>query len=503
MITLVLHPDQIAKIATELARAGRREIGGVLVGEHQDEHRFRLVDLSVQRAGGTHGGFDRRPDRHRAFLDDFFRRTGGAFERFNYLGEWHSHPSFSVHPSAIDLAQMQAIVEEDGAARLFAILVIVRLGAKQGLELSALAFRPACEPSAVTVEIDERPAHDAAPPDQENWWGRLWSIRRRKAAVSLVNVPVRGASAMSMLSRFQERVDLIEALRAQKIVQGDRAIAEAFAERGELVAFSPGQNIIEQGGSERDVFFLLTGKGQIIVNGVRMYFREHGVTVGEMSAINPSTSRSATIEAVEVTVAWKVSHTQLADVGNAHPDLWRLIAVDLASRLEQRNRYVNRINTRPRVFLICSTEALPAAKAIRIGLEHDAEVVIWSDDKIFPPGAYPIEALEQQVNLADFGIALAEPDDLVLSRDRKSVTPRDNVIFELGFFMSRLGRHRTILLVPRSQEIKLPSDFKGLIPIAYDKGENGRDSVALGPTIDKISSLIGDLRVRASLTEVK
>src|SRR4030095_2510429 len=109
-------------------------------------------------------------------------------------------------------------------------------------------------------------------------------------------------------------------------------------ERCELVAFSPGQNIIEQGGSDRDVFFLLTGKGQIIVNGVRMYFREHGVTVGEMSAINPSISRSATIEAVEPTVAWKVSHTQLANVGNAHRDLWRLIAVELASRLEQRNR---------------------------------------------------------------------------------------------------------------------------------------------------------------------
>jgi predicted nucleotide-binding protein len=69
--------------------------------------------------------------------------------------------------------------------------------------------------------------------------------------------------------------------------------------------------------------------------------------------------------------------------------------------------------------------------------------------------------------------------------------------------MSRRGRHRTILLVPRLQEIKLPSDFKGLIPIAYEKGASGHDSVALGPTIDKINGLIADLGVRASLTEVK
>lgn len=473
----------------------------MLVGEHQDEHRFRLVDLSVQRAGGTHGGFDRRPDRHRAFLDDFFRRTGGAFERFNYLGEWHSHPSFSVNPSAIDLAQMQAIVEEEGAARLFAILLVVRLGAQSSLELSALAFRPGCEPSAVTVEVDERPADDEGA--REKGWIRSLAMRRRKAPMSVLNVLVPGVGPMSMLSRFQDPTDLIEALRTQKVVQGDRTIAEALAAHGELVAFTPGQNIIEQGASDRAVFFLLTGKGQIVVNGVRMYCREPGVTIGEMSAINPSISRSATVEAVEPTVAWKVGHTQLAVVGKAHPELWHLIAMDLASRLEQRNRYVNRINTRPRAFLICSAEALPVARAIRVGLEHDADMVIWSDDKIFPPGVYPVEALEEQVNGADFGIALAEPDDLVTSRDRKSVAPRDNVIFELGFFMSRLGRHRTILLVPRSQEIKLPSDFKGLVPIAYDKGASGHDSVALGPTIDKISGLFADLRVRASLTEVK
>jgi predicted nucleotide-binding protein/proteasome lid subunit RPN8/RPN11 len=500
VITLAIHPDQIAKLAIELARAGRREIGGVLVGEHQGEHRFRLVDLSVQRGGGTHGGFDRRPDPHRAFLDDFFRRTGGEFERFNYLGEWHSHPSFSVHPSTIDLAQMQAIVEEEDAARLFAILLVVRLGVERCVELSALAFRPGCNPSTVVVELDEQPVYGGI---REKWWSRLWSMPRRKTSVSVLNVSVPGAGLMSMLSRFQDPADLIEALRMQKIVHGDRTIAEALAAHGELIAFAPGQNIIEQGASDRDVFFLLTGKGQLVVNGVRMYCREHGVTIGEMSAINPSISRSATVEAVEPTVAWKVGHAQLADVGKAHPELWRFIAVDLASRLEQRNRYVNRINTRPRVFLICSAEALPVAKAIRIGLEHDAEVVIWSDDKIFPPGAYPIEALEEQVNASDFGVALAEPDDLVTSRDRKSATPRDNVIFELGFFMSRLGRHRTILLVPRLQEIKLPSDFKGLIPIAYEKGASGHDSVALGPTIDKINGLIADLGVRASLTEVK
>jgi predicted nucleotide-binding protein len=309
---------------------------------------------------------------------------------------------------------------------------------------------------------------------------------------------------MTLKSRFEAPDDLIEALVAQKIIRGQRKIAEAVAAEGELIEFPPGRTIIEQGAADRDVYFLLAGRGQVIVNGVRLYAREHGVTIGEMSAVNPHISRSATIEALEPTVAWRITHARLAEIGKARPLFWRYIAEELAGRLEQRNQFVNRTNTRPRVFMICSTEALPIAKAIRVGLEHDAEVVIWSDDKIFPPGGYPIEALEEQVNRADFGIALAEPDDLVLSRDRKSSTPRDNVIFELGFFMSRLGRHRTLLLVPRAEDVKLPSDFKGLTPLPYNRAATPKDlPVAMGPVTDRISAVITDMGVRASLVEVR
>ncbi|MGQ3231230.1 MAG: TIR domain-containing protein [Blastomonas fulva] len=309
---------------------------------------------------------------------------------------------------------------------------------------------------------------------------------------------------MSLKARFVERDDQIEALLGQKIIRGDRAVAEAIADAGDLVTFAPGHKIMEQGESDRSAFFLLAGKGQIIVNGVRLYPREAGNTVGEMSAINPSIGRSATIEAIDEVVAIKVDHDQLREIGNAHPQLWRLLAQELASRIEQRNRFINRVNAKPRIFLICSAESLPIAKSIRVGLEHDAEVVIWSDDMIFPAGGYPLEALEEQVNLADFGVALAEPDDLMLSRDRQASVPRDNVIFELGFFMSRLGRHRTLLLIPKRTEVKLPSDFKGLTPLPYATADKPADrAVALGPVIDRIAAVLGELGVRASLTEAK
>lgn len=310
---------------------------------------------------------------------------------------------------------------------------------------------------------------------------------------------------MTLKDRFEDPAVLVEALRYQTLVLGDEKIAAAFAKHGELLEFPAGRNIIAQGGSDRDVFFLLAGRASIIINGVRLpYTREAGGTVGEMSAVNAAVSRSATLEAVERTVAWKVDHQRFGEVATAFPQVWRVLCADLAGRVDQRNSLINRSNLKPQIFVICSAESLRIAKAIRVGLEYTATVDIWSDEDIFPPSGYPIEALETQVAHADFGVALAEPDDLILSRDRLSTTPRDNVIFELGFFMARLGRHRTLLLTPRREAVKLPSDFKGLTPISYDIGDGDvRLSSALGPTIDRISTVVERLGVRASLIEAQ
>jgi hypothetical protein len=40
----------------------------------------------------------------------FFDRTGHRYREFNYLGEWHSHPSFQVEPSSTDVQAMRQLV---------------------------------------------------------------------------------------------------------------------------------------------------------------------------------------------------------------------------------------------------------------------------------------------------------------------------------------------------------------------------------------------------------
>ncbi|CAG9180618.1 TIR domain-containing protein [Cupriavidus pinatubonensis] len=308
-----------------------------------------------------------------------------------------------------------------------------------------------------------------------------------------------------MKSRFGNRDDLIDALLGQRIILGNTEIAAAFADAGEVVEYAAGKTLITQGDSDRDLYFLLVGSVQVIINGLRILVREAGVTVGEMSALHPGIARSATLEANETTVALKVGHTALQEIADQHPAVWKRLAKDLAGRLEQRNKFVQRSNTLPHVFMICSKEALDIAEEIRLGLSHEKFFVeLWSDDKIFPAGAYPIEALEAKVTESDFGIAIAEPDDIVRSRERQQKAPRDNVIFELGFFMSRLGRNRTILLVPKGEDIKLPSDFKGITPLTYTgEPKDPNLSTLLGPTIHQIKKIIRERGIRSSLIEAK
>jgi len=286
---------------------------------------------------------------------------------------------------------------------------------------------------------------------------------------------------------------LIEVLREQRMVSGNSELASELSTLGELIPVAAGTTVIEQGGQDNHVFLILLGAFSIIVNGKLVNKRHPSDHIGEMAAIQPSQPRSATVIALEDSVLFKISEPQLVGLGKKYPEIYRLIAKELSRRLLQRNALLTAKRDKIHVFIMSSKEALEIARGIQTALDDDAlDVFIWTDG-VFRASNYAIESLERELDRSDFAIAIAQPDDSVKSRGRNRRSPRDNVIFELGLFIGRLGRHRSLLLEPRGDEVKLPSDLTGLTTILY-RVASGRDLAgALAPACNKIREIINDL----------
>jgi hypothetical protein len=145
------------------------------MGEHVRDEIFRVVDISVQRSGGTHVCFSRNPKDHQAQLREFFARTGEDYTRFNYLGEWHSHPSFEAIPSPADLQTMQSIVDDPAAGVNFLVLLILKLAMGKGIESTATAFRAYAHPISVPVSAEAK-SQAQAEDMSSRWWRRIFRL---------------------------------------------------------------------------------------------------------------------------------------------------------------------------------------------------------------------------------------------------------------------------------------------------------------------------------------
>lgn len=306
-------------------------------------------------------------------------------------------------------------------------------------------------------------------------------------------------TAGKMIERFEGpagRAELEEALLQQKLVLGNDDLARQLADIGSLEEVPTDRVLITQGGQDTDVYFIITGRFQVRVHGREVAVRGPGEHVGEMSALVSTAARSASLISTEPSIVLKVSAADFKAAANKFPRVWQQITRQLVERLHQRNHLVRPTHQSARVFIICSAEALPIARAIENHFEHDRFFVkIWTEG-VFRASQYPIESLEEQLDESDFAIAIAQPDDNVTSRDVTQVTPRDNVIFELGLFVGRLGRMRSLLLEPRGEEVRLPSDLKGLTTIGY-RPALGKDlPVSLGPACNQLRDIFNELGPR-------
>jgi predicted nucleotide-binding protein len=171
----------------------------------------------------------------------------------------------------------------------------------------------------------------------------------------------------------------------------------------------------------------------------------------------------------------------------AHADACIAIVVEIQEAVE---------SMKPRVFIGSSVESLSIAYAIQENLEYVAEVTVW-DQGIFKLSSTALDSLVKAARNSDAAVFVFAPDDIAKIRQAEVPVARDNVVFELGFFMGVLGADRVYFVVPRNeQKLHLPTDLLGVTYASFEPSRSDNNlQAALGPACNKIKGQLAALKL--------
>ncbi len=122
--------------------------------------------------------------------------------------------------------------------------------------------------------------------------------------------------------------------------------------------------------------------------------------------------------------------------------------------------WTNQIKERSDVFLGYSSKARSTAQAIHLYLKEKLGLNVRNWEIDFAAAGIIIDEIETAGKLCSGGIFLFTKDDLLEGNEMKAA-PRDNVVFEAGYFAAAKGREKVLIIL--EEGAKMPADLGGNI----------------------------------------
>jgi predicted nucleotide-binding protein len=128
---------------------------------------------------------------------------------------------------------------------------------------------------------------------------------------------------------------------------------------------------------------------------------------------------------------------------------------------------------KPRVFVVHGRDratVLELKNFLQNGLGFPEPVILAERRS---GGATIMEKFEQYSHRIDVAFVLFTPDDLGQLADLKAMPqsrPRQNVVFELGYFLGKLGRQSGRVIILHVGPLEMASDLSGLVYIDISNG---------------------------------
>jgi hypothetical protein len=142
---------------------------------------------------------------------------------------------------------------------------------------------------------------------------------------------------------------------------------------------------------------------------------------------------------------------------------------------------------KPTLFIGSSSEGLATARAIKDQFDSEMDVTLWNEG-VFKLNTSTLASLLRAANFLDFAVLVMTADDVVTSRGKKKSAPRDNVVFEHGLFLGRLGPRRAFIVC--EEQTKILSDYAGITIATYRKRDDGNLAAAVGTACNQIRRAI-------------
>jgi len=132
------------------------------------------------------------------------------------------------------------------------------------------------------------------------------------------------------------------------------------------------------------------------------------------------------------------------------------------------SRWLEDVNRNKHVFLGYASEAESVANSISLYLNGlGVDVLDWHQ---FRTSGFILQRIEEAARCTACGIFLFTSSDQLKRTSGPHKVPRDNVIFELGYFAGQKGKERTLVVVEEGTEI--PTDLGGYLHVPLPKSRD-------------------------------
>jgi CAP12/Pycsar effector protein, TIR domain len=146
----------------------------------------------------------------------------------------------------------------------------------------------------------------------------------------------------------------------------------------------------------------------------------------------------------------------------------------------------NELDKRRDVFLGYSSSSKGTAQNLKRLLEKDLNVTVldWKTD--FSPSRFILQQIEEAAARCSAGIFLFTKDDPITNETQAyKAVPRDNVVFEAGYFIHAKGKEHVLIVLENGA--KMPADLGGDIYAPLD------DKSDIEPIEETVRKFVGAL----------